>query len=652
MDTRNSLHEIQAKQYIQYLNSELAIRKDSNLSLEKRCERASLALDNARNSDLYEAIQEKLGNVEISPYEYLFYALVTDDVKTLDSNILASILQYADLPYNLSRNLTIVAAALRFSQSTTPNETKRYHQELIGQLGIDLPYENALRPVYLNLAGIRLANLDCTEESKYRSHSPNLSFCDLRGAEFSNSNFYFLKIRFSDVSNATFANITNRTKRGSDADFNLHGCIAKGARFDAVTASNIDWSGSDFSGAVFNNSQIGVGCFRDSNFTGAVFSNTQLIFSGSYGTYDANFTNADFTTARLIDTNYGVNIFTDARMIAPQSHAELSAEITRVTQAFIQELGGSTPHIEAQLAAFQRIISADVARYIKSLAITEEGKEILLREVMQHDLFHYEYMEATKSLVAEPFPRQANTLVCCGNFSADHFNLDMNPASTAAYNNIYAYGMSVLKKLAEAARHPETFDMWYQQYSELMFAEMQGWLQNDKTQANFPAALIGKDSKTVFDFIMNQVTSHDLEVKLKGLDEKLVAALTLSRLDLMIYGSKETANLSAQDEQKISSDIHQWHPLMTLRYYEKSNCLAPYYFGDNITAYHTIDELIKVFGGDASLAQPVAVSSPSVTKVAATLFNKPVEQGGAAVVEDEPVEETSEIKNFTLGASH
>jgi hypothetical protein len=425
-------------------------------------------------------------------------------------------------------------------------------------------------------------------------------------------------MRDSDISDARFTNVTNRHQHGH-SDFYLRDSIAKRALFDHVTVGNNDWSGCDFSGASFNNSSLEDTRLDGSNFTDAIFANSTL-FSTRSG--DVNFSNTDFTTATLQRVDFEVNTFTNVRIIAPKSPAELCAEITRVTENFMANLHGSAAHVTYQLPAYQRIIKENVERYVAALEFSDEEKKNLLQDVMRHDFFHYTYMEATSSFVAEPFPRQTDTLVCFGDYDPDHFSTKWDEASSLAYHNIYDYGMSLLKKFAEAVKTPDTLEVWNQRYIESIHASLQTILQTEKIQAQLPPELKGKDSKTVLDAMVSEAEKVGPDNKLSGLDKQLLMALILSTLDMMIYGTNHMATNKVPDESKIIHEIGQWHPLMTLRYYNDSNCLAPYYLGDKSNGvYHTADALIKEFTSEARLAPAVVLSSPSVSKVPATLFS-------------------------------
>lgn len=620
METRDILNSTQAQKAIHYLNRTLSL--NDTVTLSEQRDRALKALDDARNADLYEEIQAKLGKNDITPYEYLFYALVTDDVKTVDHNILASILGYIEkLPHYIYRNLIIVAAALRFERATSEAARTKYHAELINELSYDLRYENAVRPVFLNLAGIHLTGLDCSKERTSRAgYMPSLSFCDLNSASFTDCNFYSLKLRHSDISHASFENITNG-KNGLDGDFNLHGCIAKGALFDRVTASNIDWSYSNFSGAQFTNSDIGPGCYRKSNFTDAVFANTSLTFSGSYGTYEANFTNADFTSARLTDTDFADNTFTNARFIAPKDASELSAEVTRLTTAFIQDLSGSPVYVERKLAAFQQIITADVARYIQSLDMSEDEKNNLSREVMKHDLFHYEYMEATKSLVAEPFPRQKNTVICYGDYDDEHFTYKLDAPSLQAYKSFYAYGMSVIKKIADAINKPETLEQFTAEYENQILADLQQMKASTPLE-KFPKEIRDKNPQEILEFAKSHMIKYPKD-EMGKLSQQIQSVLILAHLEFMNHCLSGMAQHPEWNDAELNDLLQSWHPLMSLKYYDKSNCLAPYYFGENNGAFHGVDDLIKEFTSEARVTPKAMVNTPLVSNVAETLFSKP-----------------------------
>lgn len=624
MESRNKLRDIQARKYINYLYRSLKVRDDAFLSVSR--DYALKTLDDARNSDLYASIQNDIGHYEISAYEYLFYALTTDDVKTIDHHLLKNILEYTRLPHSLHRNLMIVAAALSYSRAASPAERKRFHGELLSELGADLTYENAVRPAFLNLAGVHISNLDCTDLSAHRSYSPNLSYCDLRGAEFTDCNFYYLKMNFSDISGASFTNVTNQYRHGS-SDFHLHGSIAKATRFDHVTVGNNSWSDCNFSGARFNNSSIEDARLDESNFTDASFTNTSLYLER---TSRANFTNTDFTSATLKRVNFEVNNFTNVRIIAPKSAADLPAEITRVTQRFMTSLTGSNVHVTYQLAAYQRIIAANVERYIKSLEMSEEDKSSLLHDVMQHDFFKYTYMEAVNSFVAEPFPRQVNTLVFYGNYDPDRYTNKLDETASIVYHNIYDYGMSVMKQFAEAARHPLSLDEWNQTAIATLQPRLETILHTQQIQGQLPPELRGKDVKIVMDAMVNQVDEIGADKEFIGIDNKLLIALSLSKLDVMIYGTEQMATLNVDDQSKIICEISRWHPLFTLRYNDESNCLSPYNFNENNGVYPTVAALIKEFTSDARLLPPVVAKSPSVSKVSATLFNAATQTTTAA----------------------
>jgi len=627
MDARATHNSNQAKIAINYLRHALSL--SDNASLKALRDHALRVLDEARCSDLYESIQAKLGRVEIQPLEYAYYALVTDDVNTVDPNILAGILDYTTLPYNLKRNLTVLISALRFSQATTEKERTRYHQDFINQLGIDVPYENAVRPVFLNLAGIRLKGVDSNVRRTIQGYMPSLSFSDLRGAQFTDCNLYSMKMHTCDVSGAVFTNVSNG-KDHSIADFNLAYCIARGARFDGVKVSNNAWNNSDFTDAQFVNSSLGEGCFRETNFTNALFSNTDLIFSGSYDTYQANFTNCDFTTARLHHVNYEQNNFSNVHIIKPENTADIKGEISRVTAEFIKDLSGSAPYVKGKLAAFQKIMKTDVERYINSLILNDDEKENLLREVMQHDLFHYEYMEAVKALVAEPFPRQLNPLVIFGDYDDERFTSDLKDESLKVYKTLYADGVGYLKRFADAIANADGLEQYNEDLKEQFLVDIQ-YFKDNKNLSWMPPEISRKDNNDILTEVLDINDKIDKQHdKPVIMDKNIREALLLS---IACYGNhceKELMKDKTLNCDEIRHQLGHWHPFLSLGYYAESNCMAPYFFKENNGAFHSAQDLINEFTNPARLAPTQIVNAPSVTAIAGTMFGKPAGEGVAA----------------------
>lgn len=608
--TTNSSHDL--SNAFKYLSNAFDLTKLKS-QVAKR-DQAMLAIDTLRVNELFESIEEKFGNKELTAHEYLLYALLTDDVMKLDASILMSILDYTnDIPANLRQSLEVTLAAVRYAKEESEVAKKHSHQALINKLCEDRSAENTHRSVFVNLAGIQLSGLDSTVRRTNKgqnTYSPDLSFCNLRGATFTNLNPRFLTMRFSDASSATFTNTEKGLINGGDY-LSIRYCNMQGSQFNNITATNIDWSNSDFTNAIFTNSTIGQGCFTETNFTNAQFNNSALIGSTSYTTRRANFTNTGFRTAKFSKFSHEHNDFTAARFINPANN--ITDEITRVTTDFISRLSGSPPYIKHELAAFQQIIKKDVERYVKSLNLNQEDETARLNKIMQHDLFHYRYFEPTQSLIAEAFPRQQQTIIFYDNYTDEKFTADFNKESLNTHKGLYAKGMQMLKELSHAFKNQTQLEHYIKKQEKLFiskFDDISAFLK----QNGMPSEMLKAGPETLL-----QQMYLTKPKRMSDLDNTPAKAIALSQMFFGLEVFKAVSNNDAIEPKKIVQNLQNWHPLMTLRYDKESNCIFPHYLSGKTGSFHSADDMIAEFTSEKRLATPTA-PSPKLSSLKAGMF--------------------------------
>lgn len=624
------------QQAFTYLNNALSLPEYR--ATTKNRDKALLALDTLRVSEPYEDIQARFGHEQLTPHEYVFYALVTDNVMTLDAHMLTHALQQCDdLPYRLRQSLRLTVTAVRFAKNETPALHAKLHQELINELCKDRRADNLHRSVFTNLAGIRLTGFDSTVERTNRgqnTYSPDLSFCDLRGATFSNCDFDHLALRYCDVSDATFENVRNTKKHGG-SEFDLIFSFARRTTFDNVVAAETTWQYTDFSDAEFNHCNLANTHVSGSNFSRAKLHHSKITGGDRAEQRNTNFSHADLTTAEIRSVSYYRNTYHGAHFLNPATPAMLQSEVDRVTKQYLE----CESHLsQRDVSVFQELIRKDVERYVASLDMTDVERNDLLKQTLEHDLFHYVVMEPTSTLVAGGFPRQERPLVLFSKYDDKEHAFPLKGASLALYQSIYARGMELLGKLATAIKTPTDLQLYTSELEVSFISHFEDTKQQMK-KFGAPDDILNKSATDLLDTFLNNVPE-----KLAGADPDILKAILLSHLTLdhtMIQAFQSAAAANQKiDTRGIYNKISSFHPLTTLGYDATTNCLTPYCFSRNNGAYHSADELIKYYTNPARL-QPPAVAVPA-SKVSATMFA--VAANDNNVVQNEELHESSNLR--------
>lgn len=251
--------------------------KDKNPDDER--EKYSNNMARLRQSPYYLDIKRRIDNQQsVVPAEYMYYALTTDNVSTLDLQSLREISDYYHY-FAFSGYIRILICALKCQEETNPAAKADLHEQLKNAL-----YERrcANKLYYLNLRGVNLSEviLDNAE----------LNYSDLTCAKFSKSNMFSTEFRNSILDHADFSDVSCQKYRYDGVyvymyippafesssirfacfdRFNQYGETVEEPAFN-------NWRRSDFSGSSFRQAKIVVGSLEGSKFDFAIFADSVI----------------------------------------------------------------------------------------------------------------------------------------------------------------------------------------------------------------------------------------------------------------------------------------------------------------------------------------------------------------------------------------
>lgn len=359
-------------------------------SLEKVRDESLAFLKEQRESEYYRDIKAKVvAGEKVTPNEYYYFVLTSDNLQLVNVEMLEDAEQLFDFQ-NCNENLFLVKAALNFQHAKTPEEKKRFQQDLAD--GIRFYCVNGIRPLFLNLAGINISGadlMDVPKENRGKRSRPHLNLADLSGAKMERCNMFWLDIQYSDLTGASLSNVYG-DRKGDKCGPVIYGSFARNACFDGVELTGGASQATDFTGASFKHATIRNVClesiFDNVNFEGATITDLR-------DTRAASFKNANFADVKLTGIDFCYNDFTGARFIN-RAHVNtpsgLMAELDQIADRLFVNLDITTSLGKKKMQAIQDLIARDVERFAAEKSADPAVHRELLDAAIQHHLFHHQ----------------------------------------------------------------------------------------------------------------------------------------------------------------------------------------------------------------------------------------------------------------------
>lgn len=429
----DEIHEIKKDnvsdliKHLQY-NKEISAKENLKYCLahQNRC----------RQSNKYKNIEckmaDKKSREELSPEDIIYFALVTDDIKKINIDLLGSIIKWSEFCYPaVTYQIKVIHAALSNGQSqfddiknvdpdnnnnkqednidnnVIPNENSALNEMLAVRKSKEKPL------IFLNLAGAQLSNINLAAD---------LDFSNLGKANFENSN---LTNAYFYGSNLTEAILRN-AKTDSTGSMTMMFCIAIKADLRNFQSSNCDLSYSNFTEAKFQNAKIDDTCLRNTKFNQANLRDAKILLrdTGKDGDKKIGFKNAC-----LINFSNNISLshcdlenaqFLDLKEI--KDKGSLEAELNRVEmqiQAIQKKQDVKKSHDEIR-EAIVYAVAKDISKFIADKKITAD-KNVILNAAIENDFFQ------PKSDVKQLFNLTAKTI---SSFTSSFFNSSIPPRTS------------------------------------------------------------------------------------------------------------------------------------------------------------------------------------------------------------------------------
>lgn len=264
-----------------------------------------------RGDAFYLGIAHRVAKGEkVTAEEYLYYALTTRNVMTLDLDTLKAARRICDYQ-NYRPNLDILSTILEWHQEKDPEAKRELNENFLMRLRYRRRGEDGcdgLRGrLFLNLAGVDLRGAQL--------NNAEFECVDMGGADFGRANFNHVRFVRANINNADF-----RGLECQDSDAVLFAnSTARYVRFDGVMIHTFSAGETDFTQSSFQNARLGsaYGYYENAKFDGADLQNARLHFRGGPGTSVCSFKDADLRNANLKGAvRYDQYDFTDAKLFS------------------------------------------------------------------------------------------------------------------------------------------------------------------------------------------------------------------------------------------------------------------------------------------------------------------------------------------------
>lgn len=344
-------------------------------------------LDKVRNSAYFLSLKNKLErDIKLSPGEYMYFALTTDNVNQLHPQALREMTK-SFVVVNFTANIDVLIAALEWQHADGNDEFIARNEELKDALNARGSVRNHCE-MFLNLHGINVAGADLS--------MTNLDYVDLGHAELSHANLYDTGFHFSNLNHADLSypdcvrpDLKGRMENGPT----IKHCSARHAQFDGMDAPNIDWQDSDFTSSTFENANIGPGCFTNAIFNDTDFKNGKLDFARNYMTNHCSLKGADFSTGKIIGADYSKLDLIDSKIFKDDVFAN-SESLQQALDALnhdlldpIRNTQANEEYVESEITARKIVVAdslVDQIRQCEHLSHTEKAE--LLDIALDHNI--------------------------------------------------------------------------------------------------------------------------------------------------------------------------------------------------------------------------------------------------------------------------
>jgi uncharacterized protein YjbI with pentapeptide repeats len=344
-------------------------------------------LNKVRNSAYFLSLKNKFErDIKLSPGEYMYFALTTDDVNQLHPQALREMTNsYAVNKF--TANIHVLIAALEWQQADGKDEFIACNEELKDALNARGSVRSHCE-MFLNLHGMNVAGADLC--------MTNLDYVDLGNAELSHANLYDTGFHFSNLDHADLSypdcvrpDLKGRMEKGPT----IKHCSARHAQFNGMDAPNIDWQDSDFTSSTFENANIGPGCFTNAIFNDTDFKNGKLDFARNYMTNHCSLKGADFSTGKIIGADYSKLDLIDTKIFKDDVFAN-SESLQQALDALnhdlldpIRNTQANEEYIETEITARKIVVADSLIDQIAQLnEVSNAEKAGLLDLALDHNV--------------------------------------------------------------------------------------------------------------------------------------------------------------------------------------------------------------------------------------------------------------------------
>lgn len=308
---------------------------------------------------------------KLTAAEYMMYALVTDNVNTLDLDSLKEIPNQINNEFNKHIQILI---AVREWQIATGMEAKSQAAAKLRELLKERSYDT-----FLNLAGVNLsgANLQFTNFSYTNLEKADLSHTQLDGTEF----------HFCCLDNANLSYINHPSTRNATPAPEIRFSSAKHACLDGMYASKASWEYSDFTGSSLKKVLIQSGHFKNALFDQTDLDGSKIKIADLPAKSFCSFKGANLANATLIASDFKHIDISEARLIAVNDFASALDIIEERTLKLSVATEQDRENLPAKIRHRQNIVAENIIHHLNQLGLSNEHLQEFLEIAIGHTMF-------------------------------------------------------------------------------------------------------------------------------------------------------------------------------------------------------------------------------------------------------------------------
>ncbi|HTM64371.1 MAG TPA: pentapeptide repeat-containing protein [Gammaproteobacteria bacterium] len=339
-----------------------------------------VAVMSHRLSAYHEELKRRINNNQnLTPNEYFYFALTTDNVNTLDLTILKRIAE--TYQGSFKQNLDILIA-IREWQTAGLMQEKVDAAVRLNKVLVSKEIE-----CFLNLFGVNLAGADLTKA--------NFNFTDLANSNLSHSNMERASISYSCLNNADLSSINcsefHRNHVSGCSGPIIHGTVAQQAIFDDATFIRASWNNSDFTGSSFRNAYLVHANFTNSIFDKCNFEGCKLLIEAMPPKSFVSFKDANLVHATLHAVDFKKLELAEARLLSDlnllHKFDEELDKIQHNTLIPAKSVRDSGLELSEQIRVLQNIIAENIIHHLNQTGLDRNKIVELLEDALEHSIF-------------------------------------------------------------------------------------------------------------------------------------------------------------------------------------------------------------------------------------------------------------------------